>query len=160
MCFNEDWRYQFTLANNFCLLELIFFFFFFQKAEKYPIRWSLWTGFTVFVRSYQLHIKFISANHIECFNRQFWHLTHWGRVIHICVSKLTILGSDNGLLSPGRRQAIIWTNDGILLIKPLGTNFNEMLIEILTFSLLKMRLKVSSAKWRPFCLGLNVLKVM
>ena len=23
MCFNEDWRYQFTFANNFCLLELI-----------------------------------------------------------------------------------------------------------------------------------------
>ena len=33
------------------------------------------------------------------------HLTHWGRVAHICVSKLTIIGSDNGL-SPGRRQAI------------------------------------------------------
>ena len=23
MHFNDDWRYQFTLANNFCLLELI-----------------------------------------------------------------------------------------------------------------------------------------
>ena len=33
-----------------------------------------------------------------------------------------------------------------------------MLIEILTFSFMKMRLNVSSAKWRPFCLGLNVLK--
>ena len=43
------------------------------------------------------------------------HLTHWGRVTHICISKLTIIGSDNGL-SPGRRQAIIWTNAGILLI--------------------------------------------
>ena len=52
------------------------------------------------------------------------HLTHWGRVTYICVSKLTIIGSDNGL-SPGRRQAIIWTNAGILLIRPLGTNFNE-----------------------------------
>ena len=83
-------------------------------------------------------------------------LTHWGRVTHICVSKLTIIGSDNGL-SPGRHQAIIWTNAGILLIRPLGTNFDEMLIEILKFSFMKMRLKVSSAKWRPFCLGLNVL---
>ena len=36
----------------------------------------------------------------------FLRLTHWGRVTHICVSKLSILGSDNGL-SPGRRQAII-----------------------------------------------------
>ena len=75
---------------------------------------------------------------------------------HICVNKITIMGSDNGL-SPGRRQAIIWTNAGILLIRPLGTIFNEMLIEILTFSFMKMRLKVSSAKWRQFCLGLNVL---
>ena len=38
-----------------------------------------------------------------------YYLTHWGRVTHICVSKLTIIGSDNGL-SPDRRQAIIWTN--------------------------------------------------
>ena len=83
-------------------------------------------------------------------------LTHWGRVTHICVSKLTIIGSDNGL-SPGRRQAIIWTNAGILLIGPLGANFSEILIEILTFSIKKMRFKVSSAKWRPFCLGLNRL---
>ena len=42
-------------------------------------------------------------------------ITHWGRVMHICVNKLIIIGSDNGL-SPGRRQAIIWTNAGILLI--------------------------------------------
>ena len=82
-------------------------------------------------------------------------LTHWGRVTHICIVKLTIIGSDNGL-SPGWRQAIIWTNAGILLIGPLGTNFSENLIEILTFSFTKMRLKVS-AKWRPFCRGLNEL---
>ena len=59
----------------------------------------------------------------------FCRLTHWGRVMHICVNKLTIIGSDNGL-SPGRRQAIIWTNAELLLIRPLGTNFNEILIEI------------------------------
>ena len=57
----------------------------------------------------------------------------------------------------GRRQAIIWTNDGHLLIGPLGTNVSEILIEILTFSFKKMRLKVSSGKWRPFFLGLNEL---
>ena len=60
-------------------------------------------------------------------------LTHWGRVTHICVSKLTSVGSDNGL-SPGRRQAIIWTSAGILLIGPLGTNFRENLTEIHIFS--------------------------
>ena len=84
---------------------------------------------------------------------------YWGRVTHICLSKLTIIGSDN-VLSPGRHQAIIRTNAGILLIGPLGTNFSEMLIKTLTFSLKKTRLKVSSAKWRPFCLGLNVLKYL
>ena len=52
------------------------------------------------------------------------YLTHWCRVTHIFVSKLTIIGSDNDL-SPGRRQAIIWTNDGILLIRTLLTNFSE-----------------------------------
>ena len=46
---------------------------------------------------------------------------------HICVSKLTIIGSDNGL-SPDRRHAIIWTNAELLLIGPWGTNFSEILI--------------------------------
>ena len=84
-------------------------------------------------------------------------LTHWGQVTHKCVSKLTIIGSDNGL-APSRRQAIIWTNAGMLYIGPLGTNFSEISIQILTFSFKKMRLKVWSAKLRPFCLSLNVLK--
>ena len=65
---------------------------------------------------------------------------HWGRVTHIWVDNITSIGSDNGL-SPGRRQAIIWTNAGILLIGPLETNFSEISVEILTFSFKKMRLK-------------------
>ena len=77
---------------------------------------------------------------------------------HICVGNLTIIGSDNGLL-PGGRLAIIWTNDGILLIGLLGTNFREILIKIHTFSFNKMHLKISSAKWWPFCFGLNVLNL-
>ena len=64
--------------------------------------------------------------------------------------------SDNGL-SPGRRQAIIQTNAGILLIGPLGTKFNEIVIGIQAFSVKKMHLKMSSGKWRSLCLGLNVL---
>ena len=92
---------------------------------------------------------------------QYWEkrLTHWGRVTHICVSKLTINGSDNGL-SPGWRQAIIWPNAGILLIGALGTNVSEILIKIDTFSLKKMLLKMSSGKKRSSCLGLNVLNVV
>ena len=46
----------------------------------------------------------------------YWHaLFHWGRVTHICVST---------------RQAIIWTNAGILLIRTLATNFSEILGKI------------------------------
>ena len=78
---------------------------------------------------------------------------------HIYVSKLSIIGPDNGL-SPGQRQSIIWTNAEILLIRPLETNFNEILIEIYTSSFRKTHLKMSSGKWRPFCLGLNVLRVL
>ena len=91
-----------------------------------------------------------------------WHqtgdkqLTHWGRVTHICVCKINIIVSDNGL-SPERRQAIIWTNAGILLIGPLGTNFSDIFTGIQTFSFKKMHLKMSSGKWRPFCLSPNVL---
>ena len=85
-------------------------------------------------------------------------LTRWGRVTHICVSNLTIIGSDDGL-SPGRRQAIIWTSAGILLIGPLETNISDILIDIHTFSFMKMPLIISSGKSRPFSLGLNVLIV-
>ena len=83
-------------------------------------------------------------------------LTHWDRMRHICFSKLTIIGSDNSL-SPGRHQAIIWTNAGILLIGSLGTNFSDILIEVYIFSFKNMHLTMSSENWRPFCLGLNVL---
>ena len=51
----------------------------------------------------------------------------------------------------------MWTNAGITLIWPLETNFSEFLIEICTFSFMKIHLKISSVKWRPFCFGLNVL---
>ena len=100
---------------------------------------------------------FVDSFKFSRYPNNWWcKLIHWGRVTHIYVSNLNIIGSDN-TLSPGRRQAIIWTNDGILLIGPLGTNFSEILIAIYTFSFKKMHLKKSSGKWQPFCLGLNVL---
>ena len=86
-----------------------------------------------------------------------FRLTHWGRVTHIGVSNLTIIGSDNGL-SPGRRHAIIWSNAGILLIRNLGIKFREILSKIHTFSFKKMHFKMFSAKWRQVCLGFNVLR--
>ena len=47
-----------------------------------------------------------------------WTLIHQGRATLMYVGNLTIIVADNGL-SPDRRQAIIWTNAGILLIGPL-----------------------------------------
>ena len=84
--------------------------------------------------------------------------TNIGQVMHICIRKLTIIGSDNGLL-PDQCQVIIWTNAGILSIGPWGTNFSEIWIEILTFPFKKMHLKDLSEQRRPVCLGLNVLIV-
>ena len=64
------------------------------------------------------------------------HYFPWRQFSYICVSKLTVTGSDDGL-SPGQCQAIIWTNTGILLIAPLGTNFSEIWIKIQTFLIRK-----------------------
>ena len=94
--------------------------------------------------------RFIGTQYAE-----YAQLTHWCRVTHMFQD--TIIGSDNGL-SPGLRQAIIWPKAVILLVRTLGTNFNEILIEIHIFSFKKLHLKMSSAKWRPSCLGLKVLK--
>ena len=103
-------------------------------------------------KAIEFEIKGFQTMHLYCcsdgvtLNVQC-HLTHWGRMTHIFVSKLT---------TTGRRQAIIWINAVILFTGPLGTKFSEILIEIHTFSLNKIRLQFSSGKWRPFCLGLNV----
>ena len=73
---------------------------------------------------------------------------------HICVCKFTIIGSDNGL-PPGRRQAMIWTNAGILLIWPLGTNFGEIFIGMKMFE--ENALENVICQMASICLGLNVL---
>ena len=97
------------------------------------------------------------TNHVQdlilscMFLRSF---SHWGRVTHIYISKLTIIDSDDGF-SLGRRQAIILINTRILFILTQGTNFGEILSGIHSFSFKKMHLKMSSTKWRLFCLGLN-----
>ena len=84
-----------------------------------------------------------------CFNFNYlnWTCRSWtvcSILFNKCVSKVTIIESDDGL-SRGQRQAIIWTNAEILLIRTLGTNLTEILSEIYTLSL---NLKMSSAKWQ------------
>ena len=56
-------------------------------------------------------------------------------------------------------KPFIWTNVGILSIGPLETNFSEILIKIQIISFKERYLKLSTAKWWPFWLSLNVLKL-
>ena len=114
--------------------------------------WHLFWDCIVSLIHWYLIFRYMQYALINCIKQ----LTHWGRVTHLCVGYLIIIGSDNSL-SPGRRQAIIRSNAGILLIRTLGTNFSEILSKIHTFSFKKVHFKMSYAKWRPFCLGLNVL---
>ena len=128
---------------------------------KWESTWPRWCDCFLILRTLQFLViaKMYPKCHLQtadCFGLVSMVLTHWGRVTHICVGELSIMGSDNSL-SPGRRQAIIWTNDGISIIGPLGTNFSDILIGIQTFSFDKLHLKTSFAKWRLLCLGLNEL---
>ena len=115
-----------------------------REDPKYIIAFSHWK---ILIRVEKIENR--SSGHEEVHRRDIPCLSriiqtpNW--VTHICVSNLTIFGSDNGL-SPGT-----------LLIWPLRTKFNEILIKIHTFSFKKMHLKMASGKWRPFCLCLNVL---
>ena len=132
------------------------------NIETLPASWDIFFPSKYFISLLTSALKF-HFNHIFQWGADSYLrgtrmaiITHWGRVTYICISTLTIIGSDNGL-APGRRQAIIWTNAEILLIEPPGTSFSGILIEIHTISFKKMQLKMSSAKWRPFCLSLNVI---
>ena len=90
------------------------------------------------------------SNHVpDQIGKTHWLLgTHWGWVTHICISKLTIIISDNGL-SPGWCQPIIWTKAEILFIWPSGRNFCE--ISIHAFSFKKMHLKKVAILSQPQC---------
>ena len=73
-------------------------------------------------------------------------LTHWGRVTHICVDKLTVISSDNYLNQCC--NIVNWI---------LGNKLQWNLNRNSHIFIKKMLLKMSSAKWRLFCLGFNVL---
>ena len=80
-----------------------------------------WTLFSAFIKEHKK--KFIW--HSQYYDRWQWdiRLTHWGRVTHMYVSKLTSIGSNSGL-SSGRRQTIISTSAGIVLIGPNLSQWN------------------------------------
>ena len=73
-----------------------------------------------------------------------------------CVSVITaFIGSDNGFTLV-RCQAIVWSNDGLLLNEPLRKELIEILIKSYKSLFVTMRSKMPSARWRSFCLGLNM----
>ena len=65
------------------------------------------------------------------------------------------IGSDNGL-SPIRRQVIIWTNDDIVNWT-LGNKLQWNFIQNSHIFSQENAFENDSGKWRPFCLGLNLL---
>ena len=124
------------------------------KQQSFTVRYLIYIYY-IYIKIWKFLLDFLIS--VRCQDNSHKNLViHWGRVMHICVSKLAIIGSDNGL-SPGRRQAITWTNADLLSIGPLETNFSEVGIEIQNLSFMKMHLKTTSPKWQPFCLGFNVL---
>ena len=118
------------------------------KAEQYKT--------TTKLGPHLKQLKFHWPHYTMTVGNTIVYLTHWGQVMHICVGKLTIIDSDNGL-STRWRQAIIWINAGILSIRPLGTNFSHIVFKIQTSLFKNMHVKMSSEKCRPSCLILNVL---
>ena len=106
------------------------------------------------IRRFSFHVVYVYASKfifsVHLCDIVYVSLTHWGRVTHTCISKLTIIVPDNDM-SPGYLN-----NVGLLLIVTFGTNFSEIFSEMHTFSFEKMHLKMS-AKWRQFCLDLSVL---
>ena len=99
-----------------------------KKLQTMTFLWDVFL-WPCLIFNYNLANLSEDMDECECIYSSIMLLNHWGWVTHICISKLTIIGSDNGL-SPGRRQAIIWTNAEILLIGPLVTNFSEILLKL------------------------------
>ena len=84
-------------------------------------------------------------------------LIHWGRVTHMCVSELTIIGSDNGL-SPGRRQAIIWTREWWNIVNwTLRNKLQWNFIRNSNIFIQQNALENVVCEMASICLGLNVL---
>ena len=78
----------------------------------------------------------------------FVMLTNWGWVTHICVSKLIIIGSDSGL-APSLYLNQRWNI--------VNSNLKNKLLWNSYIFIHENAFEMSSGKWRPFCLTLNVL---
>ena len=97
--------------------------------------------------------------------KRYWYTNHvnglinWGRVTHICVSKINHHWSREWFVAwsaPSHYLNQCWIIVHWNLKNKLQWNLNK----ICTFTFKKMHLKMSSVKWRPFCLGLNMLRTI
>ena len=88
---------------------------------------------------------------------RFCVLTNWVRVAYICVSGLTMFGSDNGL-SP------IWTNAGIMLIGPWGQTSVKSQAQFIHFysrkCIWKCCLRMAVILSWPQCVNFIYLRIM
>ena len=110
------------------------------QAKKWWFTFPMGTS----VKQNITNFSFFNWSDDKCWLRsRFVALTDWGLVTHISVSKLTSIDSDNSL-SPGRCQAIFWTDAGVLSTWNSGTNFSDILIKIPIFSFKNMHSKMSS----------------
>ena len=109
------------------------------RKKTWSTQWNMKQNKKIY---FKIHLKNILQNLDYFVQASMYYVNEVEWRIYASVN-CTIIDSDNGL-SPGRRQAIIWTNAGVLLIGPLEANFSEILIDIYTFSFKKILLKMSS----------------
>ena len=113
-----------------------------------------WPLFCLLISQMIFHTASVPSTCQRCIEwERSTKLTHPGRVTHIYVAKLTIIGADNGL-SPGWCQAIISTKATILLIESL-TNFCEILTRNENI-FVEGNMFENVAKCCPFRVDLNV----
>ena len=94
-----------------------------MKTFEFHIKWHWIMFLGVYLMSPLVQVLvWCLTGDKQLHERTSFLLTHWGQVTHICVHNLSINGSNNSL-SPGRHQAIVWTNAGILLIGPFYRNW-------------------------------------
>ena len=130
-CHTSQWKKTVFVAISIVGIDLCVYL----DISKCLFNWDSFDSFDKFNEGYDKYLLYKSLSKV-------WVLNHWlgltnvcrvvnssGQVTHICISKLTIIGSDNGLL-PHQFQVIIWINAGLLSIGPLGTNFSETLVKM------------------------------
>ena len=101
------------------------------------------------VRHHHLYFRQRWVNVFSLLDHQLYpatdSLTHWGRMTHICVSKLTIIGSDNWYRLAGVKRLSEPMLGYYQLDRSKQTSVNSCI-----FQFRKLHLQLSSGNWRPF----------